>query len=264
MASPTPYKVSTITCNGTLGVTIDAPVFFKNVQLQESDAECGVIWVEYLKQSRGWFPKKRKEKKNFFDNQVTVLFKMGTGYFPNCKLFQNGSVQLTGIRSEEDGRVCIEKIGDVIRSLADVPGLLGPSQTAADVHPRNFIIRMINSDFGFRFSIRRKNLHKLLISDTYGNSCSFQPMGYPGVKLQYFWNESNSRSDGVCRCSKMCFGKGKGLVDNDCKKVTVAIFESGNVLITGGNSLRQVDEAYRFITNVVASHRQDLEKTVIA
>jgi TATA-box binding protein (TBP) (component of TFIID and TFIIIB) len=262
--APTPYKVSTITCNGSVNVDVDTTAVFKHFNIHDNTgAEDGsFVWMEYLRESRGVYPKakKVKEKKNYFDNQVTVLYRMGKGYFPNCKIFQNGNIQMTGIRSAADGQNVIEAIAGELKTLMQRGVVVTRKKTVDDILPCRFIIRMINTDFGFGFHIRRKNLHRLLISPAYNNACSFQPMGYPGVKLQYFWNTANSKHDGICRCEKVCFGKGSGHGDGECKKVTVAIFESGNVLITGGNDFAQVNEAYGYITGVVMTNKADVEK----
>lgn len=265
MSHPTPYKVSTITCNGSINVTIDTVTLFQNftVPSEGQEPESGFVWIEYLQQSRGVYPscKKKREKKNSFDNQVTVLYKYGQKYYPNCKIFQNGNIQMTGIKSDVDGKRVVEAIADEIRRMA-TSGIVVTTQPIKNIVASDFVIRMINTDFGFKFNIRRKNLHRLLISNAYNNSCSFQPMGYPGVKLQYFWNTMNMKKDGICSCTKTCFGKGTGNGDGQCKKVTIAIFESGNVLITGGNSFAQVDEAYTYITRVVTTNRSEVEKVM--
>lgn len=261
--SPTPYKVSTITCNGSVNVDVDATVMFNHFRIHEDSTkdDSAFVWMEYLGESKGTYPKAKKarEKKNYFDNQVTVLYKLGKGYYPNCKVFQNGNIQMTGIRSAADGERVIAAIAEEIKHLS-ISGFAITKKSVEEITPCKFIIRMINTDFGFKFHIRRKNLHRLLISAEYNNACSFQPMGYPGVKLQYFWNTINANKDGICRCKGVCFGKGTGHGDGECKKVTVAIFESGNVLITGGNQFEQVDEAYSYITNVVMTNKKDIEK----
>ena len=82
----------------------------------------------------------------------------------------------------------------------------------------NFRIRMINTDFKTycdnehkeKFLIRRKVLHKLLISDMYNNKCSFEPCKYHGVKLEFYWNKCKEKQDGICNCKNHCFGKGSG------------------------------------------------------
>jgi hypothetical protein len=128
---------------------------------------------------------------------------------------------------------------------------------------------MINTDFKSytdismknKFLIRRKILHKILINDVYNNKCSFEPGRYHGVKLEYFWNSNKEKLDGICTCAKHCFGKGSGNGENNCKKITIAIFESGSVLITGGISFEQIDEAYKYITNILNIHKTEIQKS---
>jgi hypothetical protein len=135
-----------------------------------------------------------------------------------------------------------------------------------------FVIRMINTDFKSymnetletKFLIRRKILHKILISETYNNKCSFEPGRYHGVKLEYFWNSNKTKHDGICVCSKHCFGKGTGHGENNCKKITIAIFESGSVLITGGISFEQINEAYNYITDILNKHKDEIQKSDLA
>ncbi len=61
-------------------------------------------------------------------------------------------------------------------------------------------------------------------------------------------------------CSDHCFGKGKGNGDKDCKKITIAIFESGSVLITGGVSFEQINSAYDYITDIFNRHKNEIKK----
>ena len=127
---------------------------------------------------------------------------------------------------------------------------------------------MINTDFKTfndcemtdKFLIRRKVLHKILISDIYNNKCSFEPGKYHGVKLEFFWNLNKEEQNGICNCSEHCFGKGKGNGNKDCKKITIAIFESGSVLITGGVSFEQIKYAYDYITEILRKHKDEIKK----
>jgi hypothetical protein len=132
----------------------------------------------------------------------------------------------------------------------------------------NFHIRMINTDFKTftdndlmnKFIIRRKVLHKILMSDSYNNKCSFEPGKYHGVKLEFFWNMNKDYQDGICKCCDNCFGKGTGNGEKNCKKITIAIFESGSVLITGGVTFDQIDDAYNYITKVFRDNRNEIKK----
>ena len=258
---PTTYRVSTITCNASITSTINLIELFDNLNLGDDN---GFIWIENGLKKRGVYPKKKKDtsqnkKKKCFDNQITVIYKYASDYYPNIKIFRNGNIQMTGIRTENDGKNIVDIITKEIISIAQnkCPTLVG---TIDNIQCKDFIIRMINCDFAVPFKIRRKNLHQLLISSKYGNTCSFQPLTYPGVKLQYYWNITQLNNHGICKCNKPCYGKGTGDGDGNCKKVTIAIFDSGKILITGANSFDQVNKAYDFICKVIMDNELDIKK----
>jgi len=262
------YRVSTITCNAKVGVTVDMNKFFDNVNIVDlasirSETDSGCIWVEFGKNTRGVYPKPRKElgaERKCFDNQVTVIYKLKT-YFPNIKVFRNGSIQMTGIRTKEDGELACSQIAQEIDRMQQPQD---PENTARErVKASEFTVRMINCDFGVPYKVKRKKLHTILISADYNNVCSFQPVDYPGVKLQYYWNNDEKYAkNGVCRCPSQCFGKGTSFGQGQCKKVTVSIFDSGKILITGANSFYQVNSAYRYIRDVIKDNEDDVKKIV--
>ena len=51
-------------------------------------------------------------------------------------------------------------------------------------------------------------------------------------------------------------GKGNGNGDGDCKKVTIAVFKSGKIIITGGQNKDQIETSYRFIKNFIEGKKQ--------
>ena len=285
--TPTKYRVSTITCNASITTTINLVELFNNLNLGD---DIGFIWIESGLKKRGVYPKKKKDtsqnkKKKCFDNQITVIYKFADGYYPNIKIFRNGNIQMTGIRTEDDGKNMVNTITEEIKKIASAekttilpisdvtvvdstslsplspsPSIVGDKNAISN---KDFVIRMINCDFGVPFKIRRKNLHQLLISHKYGNTCSFQPLTYPGVKLQYYWNTIYTSNSGICKCTAPCYGKGSGNGDGNCKKVTIAIFDSGKILITGANSFPQVNKAYDFICSVIMNNQDELKKTLV-
>ena len=103
---------------------------------------------------------------------------------------------------------------------------------------------LINSDFSVGFKIKRENLYELLVNE-YGIYVTYEPDIYPGVNSKFFWNEEtiNTKQRGVCCCTKKCDGKGLGKGNGDCKKITVAIFQSGNIIITGARTVQQLNDA---------------------
>ena len=272
----TPYKVSTITCNVDIGVNIDLISLYDNFSI---GGKSNFVWIYYPKISdrenkRGEYPKKKRNvktttvKKTSFDNQVTVLYKSDN--YPNLKIFKNGNIQLTGVKDKNIVNVIVEEIiTEIKRIYLEKPEISITENFKDKIGFYNFHIRMINTDFKTfgdkdnkeKFLIRRKVLHKILISDIYNNKCSFEPGKYHGVKLEFFWNTSKEKQNGICSCSDYCFGKGSGDGNKNCKKITVAIFESGSVLITGGISFLQIDAAYNYIINIFETHKDEIRKT---
>lgn len=261
MNTPTEYRVSTITCNASVSTKVCLERFFDHVSITPD----GFVWSEHGAKTKGCRPKKKKgvteKEKKYFDNQVTVIYKIAENYFPNIKLFRNGNIQMTGIRSSQDGERMVQRVAqEVVRIATENDANI--VESIEHVQAKDFTIRMINCDFGFPYKIRRKNVHQIIIS-AYQNVCSFQPLTYPGVKLQYFWNKSSECArNGICRCKKECFGKGVGDGDGECKKVTVAIFDSGKILITGANSFDQVNDAYRYICGLIQKHQDEIQKVL--
>jgi TATA-box binding protein (TBP) (component of TFIID and TFIIIB) len=281
--------VSTITCNADIGqnINLNLEILFNHIDIDDNDGS--FIWIQYLKdhaeEFRGLYPKRKRRTKNAgistkkcrFDNQITVIYKFHNEYMPNVKIFKNGNIQLTGIKNIDDTKIIGDKIIQNICRIYDTIDKQLIVTVPADINPLerlaygNFKIRMINTDFKIyqdfehteRYNIKRKELHKLLISNKYNNRSSFQPGIYQGVKLEYFWNTMNHAKNGICTCMNNCFGKNGGDGDGNCKKVTVAIFESGSILITGGITFEQVDDAYQYICNIIKENKNTIKKCPI-
>lgn len=276
----TPYRVSTITCNANIGdnINLNLKKVFQHLNIE--DKRNSFVWIQYLKEEeenfRGVYPKKKKKRKtegkNRFDNQITVIYKYDATYMPNIKIFKNGNIQLTGIKdvshTEKIINAVIENIKRIYTDIDREVFVDSDEDYLSKLMYKNFKIRMINTDFKIyhnetmedKFNIKRKDLHNILISDKYNNKSSFQPGIYQGVKLEYYWNTMNEVKNGICSCTANCFGKSSGTGDGKCKKVTIAIFESGSVLITGAITFAQVDEAYSFIRSVIIQNRKDIQK----
>lgn len=120
---------------------------------------------------------------------------------------------------------------------------------------------LINSDFNINFKIKRNILHSIL-KDKYHIVSRYEPGIYPGVNNKYYWNEMNlhTATEGRCMCQKKCDGKGNGQWDGDCKKITIAAFQSGSVIITGAKTMRHIEDAYRFINKVIHDNFDLIQK----
>ena len=56
---------------------------------------------------------------------------------------------------------------------------------------------------------------------------------------------------GKCYCDIYCNGKGRGNGNGDCKKITISMFQSGSIIITGARNMDQINLSYKFINNIL-------------
>tara|TARA_B110001469_G_C9642361_1_gene323376 strand:- start:1386 stop:2198 length:813 start_codon:yes stop_codon:yes gene_type:complete len=186
--------------------------------------------------------KKRKIKdKKVFYNQITVHVFLGK--IINVKIFNNGRIQMTGLKFREQGEKVIRVLIDEINKYNDDDCIF-----KGKLELENYKIVLINSDFDIKYRVNRDILHREIIN--IGMYSSYEPTIYPGVNIKYFYNNINEA--GVCNCSSKCNGKGSGKGDGDCKKITIAVFNSGKIIITGGNSFDQVLISYEFINSLLS------------
>ena len=154
---------------------------------------------------------------------------------------------MTGLKSKEDGLQIIKIVSNIIRDNLNL-----------DIKFSDLNIVLINSDFVSNFTINRFILHEILVDDKI--YATYEPCIYPGVNIKIHFNEWNKKKDYRCYCTKYCNGKGKGNGDGDCKRVSICVFQSGTVIITGASKLNQIDVAYKFITDVFKKNYYKIKK----
>ena len=193
-------------------------------------------------------PRKDKEKK-FFYNQITIHI-----FFEkivNVKIFNNGRIQMTGLKKNNQGKEVIKIFLEEVNKLSEEY----KKEIYEVSNPKFTWIKtvLINSDFDLHYKVDREALHRSIIDEGYYSS--FEPCIYPGVNIKYYYNKFKG-NNGICDCEKMCNGKGK---DNTCKKITIAVFNSGKIIITGGNSMEHIEIAYNFIYNFIESRKDIIQ-----
>jgi TATA-box binding protein (TBP) (component of TFIID and TFIIIB) len=176
----------------------------------------------------------------------------------NVKLFRNGGVQMTGVRS-------IEMASDALHWLV---GYLQAQCTGApifsdtpNIHKEQ--VQLVNTDFSIGAKVRRDVLHRIL-SDKYGLNSSYESAIYQGVKTKYFYNAEcpADAPPGLCPCDRLCKGSGDGSTIGACKKITISPFQTGQVIITGARTMDQINEAYVFIKRVFAENADEVLRKV--
>lgn len=285
-----PYKISTITATGGVCAHVDLDVLFANIIVEspthfpDSHAQYEFKYIEYGRKNEETLTKginekkkvrRRKEVKKRFDNQATLILYItdnmtdSVGFLPNkdrfsskanMKVFKNGNVQITGLKSINAGRYVVDALILELKRIAT----LDPTVVSCvdDLKSINYCIRLINSDFTTGIDINRDKIYRILQHE-YNVFASFEPCIYPAVKIQYYWRHG-APIHGCCNCPIPCFTREpKKSIEPDysrCKKITIAVFQSGCIIITGAQSYEQVDDAYEFIVQTLKAEVDRVKK----
>lgn len=162
------------------------------------------------------YTKRGKVKKSFY-NQTTISYKLNNNV--SIKVFSNGKLQLTGITSVNN---CLYTIGIIIDILKRSEGSLEHASPSIE-NVSNMSIEMINSNFNIKKELDLKKMRSILIHE--GIDFNYEPDTYPGINAK---------------------------INN----ISVFIFGTGNIVITGGKSLKCIEKTYRYICDLLISNSQ--------
>lgn len=202
-------------------------------------------------------------KKSFFNQSTLVVRRFVSkerGFKEvNIKLFGNGSVQMTGIHSEEFAEATLKWLITECAKLSETPFTVPPTVNKMNV-------QMINSDFSLGTPLHSEIIHAIL-RDNYNLFSIFEKTLYQGVDTKYYYNckhDHTKNKPGICNCPILCTGQGNGDGEGQCKRITISIFQTGNIIITGARNMDQINEAYEFINKVFDKHEKQIVLVVPA
>jgi hypothetical protein len=269
----TPLRISTLVTTGHLGTTVDLMKLFN--QISKILIPIGYPTEGFLKMeheskvighsARDMLTKRRVSDKTFFNQGTLVIRKRrgGNGRDSeelkevNVKLFANGGFQMTGVTSEEFSRVVLDFMLEGFKTLPESISEKPPTVF-------KFAIQLLNSDYKMSALLKRAELHRILCQQ-YRLSSTLETTIYQGVNTKYYYNEENrTNKKGICMCPRFCNGQGDGTKIGSCKKITIAAFQTGSIIITGARNQRQLDEAYEYINEILQTHRGVIAKTPAA
>jgi TATA-box binding protein (TBP) (component of TFIID and TFIIIB) len=198
------------------------------------------------------FTNRKITSKSFF-NQSTIVIrrKINEGQPSegwkevNVKLFANGGIQMTGVTSESFAKDTAEWLLKTILSLPETP-------FAGEASIKRFSVQLINTDYSLNKFINQDALHKILINE-YNLFSMLEKTIYQGVNTKFFYNTTNPNK-GICTCTNFCKGQGTGEGEGECKRITMSIFRTGKIIITGAREMEQINAAYKFLNNVFEKH----------
>jgi TATA-box binding protein (TBP) (component of TFIID and TFIIIB) len=256
-----PIRISTMVVLCSLGVDVNLDIFYEHFEPYHNvEDNYKIISLEYMEKQAKGVPKQKKKKQSqanaslvkkrkSFYNQATIIMDYIKGI--NLKLFRNGRIHITGIIDEEQGKQAVRFLGNEIKKIhAKDPAISTVDLNTIGVY--DWEIVMINSDFACNFKMRREKLCEI-IGTKYNLVVNYESDSYPGVKTSFYWNEKdkgtlntetgeyNGKKTGICKCKvgSTCNGKGlgTGAEDDCCRKITISLFQSGKVIITGARDI---------------------------
>ena len=204
------------------------------------------------------------ESDNFY-NSCSIIVKASVNIkCVNIKLFNNGRITLTGSKEEMDGYYSTKIL---LEELKKCDGVFeeGGESPLDNINVANYSITMINTDFHTNFKIDLLKLRAILLEHESNLFVKFNPEKYRGLIIGFFWNGAKKIQDGICSCKIKCKGKGgkNGKGQGFCKKVTISIFKSDSVIITGSNMIEQTDDAYYFVNKLFAKYFHEIVRLSI-
>jgi TATA-box binding protein (TBP) (component of TFIID and TFIIIB) len=204
------------------------------------------------------FTNRKITSKSFFNQSTLVLRRKvaNDGWKEvNVKLFANGGIQMTGVTSESFAREAIEWLLALIKTLPESP-------FAGQASIERFAVQLINTDYALDKFINQDSLHKILIND-YNLFSMLEKTIYQGVNTKFFYNTKNP-TVGICQCENFCKGQGTGEGEGECKRITMSIFRTGKIIITGAREMKQIQAAYDFLNKVFDKHHNKVLYTPTA
>ena len=206
--------------------------------------------------------KKKKDNEHFY-NSCSIIVKGALDIkCVNIKLFNNGKITLTGSKNEFDGYKSCKVLLEEMKKNKSI--FLNVTDTEIDnLSIINYKITMINSDFDTNFKIDLLKLLDILNNNEKDLFTKFNPEKYRGLIIGFYWNTNKENQDGKCLCKSKCNGKGNGTGDGQCKKITISVFKSGSIIITGGRLVKQIEDAYKRINSILKENYHNIIKLSI-
>jgi len=191
-------------------------------KLRDIFTKLGSITLNMKDSKSSGFEWKLKSSAKFM-NQVTLWYKDAYST-KSIKVFSNGSLQVAGCSDILDCTRVINQLNYLLKELEviDKPAPLS-----------SYRIVMINTNFSLNYDV---NVHKIIehFSKSSIFNVTFEPDKYSAVKIKF-------------------------KPAQDMKEVTVSIFGTGKVIITGAETLQEIALAYNIIVQNIHSYRDEIK-----
>ena len=174
---------------------------------------------------------------NSFDVKISIFDHL-LKVFSNVSIFifPNGKVKAAGAKTVNTIHILIEELINIINYVKGT--VENPESLAAE----NIKIQMICSDFKIKpikentdgWCLKQEELKNILVNE-YSLSATFSSLSrYPGINLKF-----------------------PSVIEPD-KNISLLIFRSGSIIITGGKNAKDLSNCYKFITKMITNNAATL------
>ena len=197
--------------------------------------------VSFKPESKKSKIKKKKGTDSFynsFDIKLTFVDTVnGKLIFSNVSIFifPNGKVKAAGVKTYNTINIMIEELIELVNY---VPGTV---EIPEKLNAENIKIQMICSDFKIKplkddpdgWCLKQEDLKNIIVKKGY--SATFSSLSrYPGINVKY-----------------------PSVIEKD-KNVSLLIFRSGSIIITGAKNMKDISTSYTFITDIISKNSKTL------
>lgn len=234
----------------------------------------GDIVAIYFRHNKKGLPQYLKYGVKFFRNALNIVMMIHSDKRVNLKLSQNGKIQMTGCKHEDDAKICLRYLFQHLSSHCDdcvLPkgeeGRRGPLDIC-------FFTVMTNLDFNIGFHINRQRLNNLVNGKTIFNSLLETSFGYTGVNIKIEvpydaeigidrmvldgdeWRFSTIKYETYLKSN----GEPYYRTEKQKKRYnTFLVFHSGNIIMSGMR-LDKMLHHFKDFCDFLILHRKDIEE----
>lgn len=223
-------KISTITSNCELNSKLNLDNIFNYIDIDKNNILC-IKYKGKIKILKSEMKPSKNKFKNF-SHQITMAIRIFGKKKISLKLFENGTLQITGCRGIDDFNILFTKLInklEIRKFYLDNLQNINFYENTEKLSIKNIVIRMINCGFTLNKIINREKLYLLLKENNI--KCRYESLIRASVDISYFINN---------------------------KKVSIFVFNSGEILIIGKLLGSEINNAHDFISNFIKKYEDEI------
>lgn len=242
---PKGVSISTMCANCKINTNVNIDNIYNFLELNDND----ILTVKInddkqrtlIKDNKKKRSTKKRTKTNSMYNAITIVMRIHEGEYEdltkvkkiNMKLFNNGSIQLSGVKNYKYTNRALNKLVFKLKEIKEEVHFIDDYE---NINVTNFNIYMINSEYKLATQINRNNLFNILYSQKV--KCSYEKCIRACVTVKYVPENNNE----------------------DNKEVTICIFEKGSIKITGARNIEQVHDSYKYMNKLILQNIDKIKK----